>query len=81
VKPNKAQLVLNLLKENSDRAFYTTEIAARLKENGVTIRDVTVNLRRYEKRGHVYFRGYRNAGHETPFAAGYIVTCVESQNA
>ena len=74
VKPNKAQLVLNFLRENSDKAFYTTEIAARLKESGVTIRDVGVNLRRYEKRGEVCFRGYRNAEHETPFAAGYIVT-------
>ena len=77
VKPTKAQLVLNLLKENSDRAFYTTEIAARLEESGVTIRDVTVNLRRFEKNGRVYFRGYRNAEHETPFAAGYIVTYVD----
>jgi hypothetical protein len=77
VKPNKAQLVLDFLRENGDRAFYTTEIAARLKESGVTIRDVGVNLRRYEKRGHVYFRGYRNAEHETPFAAGYIVTYVD----
>jgi hypothetical protein len=60
VKPNKAQLVLNLVKQNCDKAFYTTEIAGRLKESGVTIRDVGVNLRRYEKRGQIYFRGYRN---------------------
>ena len=78
VKPNKAQLVLNFLRENGGRAFYTTEIAGRLKESGVTIRDVGVNLRRYEKRGLIYFRGYRNAEHETPFAAGYIVTYVDS---
>jgi hypothetical protein len=78
-KPNKAQLVLNFLRENGDKAFYTTEIAARLKDRGVTIRDVGVNLRRYEKRGQVYFRGYRNAEHETPFAAGYIVTYVDSK--
>jgi len=77
MKPNKAQLVLSFLRENGGRAFYTTEIAARLKESGVTIRDVGVNLRRYEKRGQVYFRGYRNAEHETPFAAGFIVTYVD----
>jgi len=40
LKPNKAQLVLDFLRENGDKAFYTTEIAARLKESGVTIRDV-----------------------------------------
>ena len=35
VRPNKAQLVLDFLRENGNRAFYTTEIAARLKESGV----------------------------------------------
>ena len=33
VKPNKAKLVLDLLRENGDRAFYTTEIAARLSRS------------------------------------------------
>jgi len=77
VRPNKAQLVLNFLRENPDKAFYTTEIAARLKESGIRIFDIAVNLRRYEKKGQVYFRGYRSAEHETPFAAGYIVTWVD----
>ena len=54
VKPNKAQLVLNYLRENADKAFYTAEIAGRLKESGVTIRDVGVNLRRYEKRASLF---------------------------
>jgi len=74
VKPNKAQLVLDFPRDNSG----TNEIAARLKENGVTIRDVTVNLPRFEKKCRVYFRGYRNADHETPFAAAYTVTCVDT---
>jgi hypothetical protein len=34
-------------------------------------------LRRYEKRGLIYFRGYRSAEHETPFAGGYIVTYID----
>jgi catechol 2,3-dioxygenase-like lactoylglutathione lyase family enzyme len=35
-------------------------------------------MRRYEKRGHVFFRGYRTAEHETPFAAGFIVTYLDA---
>ena len=77
-KPNKSQLILTFLRENVDRAFYTSEIAKLLKDQGVTIRDIAANLRRYEKKGHVFFRGYRTAEHETPFAAGYIVTYLDA---
>jgi hypothetical protein len=76
-KPNKSQLILSFLRENLDRGFYTTQIAEKLKGEGVTIRDISCNLRRYEKRGLVYFRGYRSAEHETPFAGGYIVTYID----
>jgi hypothetical protein len=78
VKLNKSQLILNFLRENLDKAFYTSEIAKLLKDQGITIRDMAANLRRYEKRGHVFFRGYRSAEHETPFAAGFIVTYLDA---
>ena len=78
VKPNKSQLILSFLRENIDRAFYTTEIPKLLKDQGITIRDIAANLRRYERRGQVFFRGYRTAEHETPFAAGYIVTYLDA---
>jgi hypothetical protein len=77
-KPNKSQLILSFLRDNVDRAFYTCEIAKLLKDQGVTIRDVAANLRRYERKGQVFFRGYRSAEHETPFAAGYIVTYLDA---
>jgi hypothetical protein len=77
VKPNKSQLILNFLKENLDKAFYTSQIAKTLKDQGITIRDIAANLRRYEKKGYVFFRGYRTAEHETPFAAGFIVTYLD----
>jgi len=76
-RENKAQLILAFLRDNPDRAFYTTQIVQRLKDKGVTIRDMACNLRRYEKKGLVYFRGYRSAEHETPFGAGYIVTYID----
>ena len=40
VKPNKVQLVLNFLREKPDKAFYTSEIVARLKDSGIDIFDV-----------------------------------------
>jgi len=76
-RENKSQLILAFLRDNPQRAFYTTQIAQRLKDKGVTIRDISCNLRRYEKRGLIYFRGYRSAEHETPFAGGYIVTYID----
>ena len=76
-RENKAQLILGFLRDNPDRAFYTTQIVERLKDKGVTISDIACNLRRYEKNGIVYFRGYRSAEHETPFGAGYIVTYID----
>jgi hypothetical protein len=77
-KPNKSQLIMTFLRENVDRAFYSSDIAKRLKDQGITIRDIAANLRRYERKGHVFFRGYRTAEHETPFAGGYIVTYLDS---
>jgi hypothetical protein len=50
VKTNKSQLILSFLKENPDRAFYTSEIAKLLKDKGITIRDVATGLRRYDRR-------------------------------
>jgi hypothetical protein len=77
-KPNKSQLIMTFLRENVDRAFYTTEIPKLLKDQGITIRDIAANLRRYEKKGYIFFRGYRTAEHETPFAAGFIVTYLDA---
>lgn len=78
VKPNKSQLILDFLRQNADKAFYTSEVAKLLKDKGITIRDIATNLRRYERRGLVFFRGYRSAEHETPFAAGFIVTYLDA---
>jgi hypothetical protein len=77
-KPNKSQIILNFLRQNVDKAFYTSEIARLLKDQGITIRDIATNLRRYERRGQVFFRGYRSAEHETSFAAGFIVTYLDT---
>jgi hypothetical protein len=76
-RENKSQLIMQFLRDNPDRAFYTSQIVERIKDKGVRISDIACNLRRYEKKGLVYFRGYRSAEHETPFEAGYIVTYID----
>jgi len=74
---SKAQLVLNFLKDNSDRAFYSTEIFNALKEKGVTMPDIMTTARRYEKKGLLYVRGYQTHDSQSPFQEGYLITWIE----
>ncbi|MEO9296225.1 MAG: hypothetical protein ABI347_11590 [Nitrososphaera sp.] len=74
---SKAQLVLNFLKENSDRAFYSTEIFNALKEKGVTMPDIMTTARRYERKGLLYVRGYQTHDSHSPFQEGYLITWIE----
>jgi hypothetical protein len=74
---SKAQMVLDFLKENRDRAWYSKEIYEKLRDAGVTQSDIMATVRRYEKRGMVYVRGYRSHDRQTPFAAGYLITWVD----
>ncbi len=74
---SKASRVLELLRSNPGKAFYSTEIAERLAEHGVKVRDVMANVRRWERRGLVYVRGYKTEERETPFKEGYLITWLE----
>jgi hypothetical protein len=75
---SKARLILNFLKDNSDRAFYSTEIYNTLKEKGVKMPDVMTAARRYERKGLLYVRGYQMHDSCSPFAEGYLVTWIDS---
>jgi hypothetical protein len=77
---SKAQLILNFLKENSDKAFYSTEIFNALKEKGVTMPDIMTTARRYERKGLLYVRGYQTHDSQSPFQEGYLITWIEQQN-
>jgi hypothetical protein len=74
---SKAQRVLGFLKENRDRAFFSKDIVEALAEHGVKTRDVMANVRRYERRGLVYVRGYKTDETETPFKRGYLLTWLD----
>jgi len=65
------------LSKNSERAFYSTEIAEALKDHGIEQRDVMSTVRRAERKGLVYVRGYRMHDRQTPFKEGYLITWID----
>lgn len=76
---SKSRLILEFLRQNRDKAFYSTEIVSALRSKGVKPSDVMTTARRYERKGLVYVRGYRTHDHQTPFKQGYLLTWVDQQ--
>jgi DNA-binding MarR family transcriptional regulator len=74
---SKSQVVLKFLKKNRGRAWYSKEIAEALKDRGVKPSDVMSTVRRYEKKGLLYVRGYRTHDRQTPFKQGYLITWLD----
>ncbi|MCW4046403.1 MAG: hypothetical protein NWE99_02420 [Candidatus Bathyarchaeota archaeon] len=74
---SKAKMILDFLKENNDKAFFSVEIAKTLADKAVKIRDVMATIRRYESL--VYVRGYRTEQGQTPFKNGYILTWIDQE--
>lgn len=76
-KYSKAKAILDFLRENRDRAFFSKEIAEALKDKGVKARDAMANVRRFERKGLVYVRGYKTEEKQTPFKEGYLITWLD----
>jgi len=76
---SKAKLILEFLKQNRDKAFYSTEVASALRGEGIEPCDVMATARRYERKGMVYVRGYRTHDQQTPFKQGYLLTWVNQR--
>jgi len=74
---SKASLILRFIRENSHRAYFTTEIVRTLSCAGVKQSDIMSNVRRWEKKGLVFVRGYKLDEKQTPFAEGYLVTWID----
>ncbi|MCD6484903.1 MAG: hypothetical protein J7L47_07335 [Candidatus Odinarchaeota archaeon] len=72
-KNSVAKRILEFLQKNKDNAFFSNEIATALQ---IPTSYVMCNIRRLEKKGFVYVRGYRNGDTETPFQNGYLITYV-----
>jgi len=78
-KISKAKRVLNFLEANPGRAFFSNEIVETLDKHGVRSRDVMGNVRRFERRGLVYVRGYKTDARQTPFQEGYLLTIIDKE--
>jgi len=70
---SKANKVLEFLKINGDKAFYSTDIVKELKVKSC---DIMANVRRFEKKGLVFVRGYQSHDHRSPFKKGFILTYI-----
>jgi len=78
-KKSKAQRILEFLERYRNRAFFSKDIADALKSHGVKVRDVMSNIRRFEKKGLVYVRGYKTDNRQTPFKKGYLITWLDQE--
>jgi len=74
---SKAKVILAFIETNRDRAFYSKELVAALKDKGVKPSDIMSNVRRFERKGVVYVRGYRMHDRQTPFKEGYLLTWID----
>lgn len=77
LQESRAKLILKFLEGNCDKAFYSKEVVEALKSKGVKPRDIMTHVRRFERRGLVYVRGYRTHGRQTPFKDGYLITWID----
>jgi len=71
---SKASKILNFLKKNENEAFYSVDIVKALE---IKSRDVMPNVRRYEKKGLVFVRGYQSHDQRSPFKKGFILTWID----
>ena len=75
---SKAKTILEFLEKNRDEAFYSVDIVKELK---LRTSDVMSNMRRYEKKGLLFIRGYNTHNRRSPFRKGYILTWIDQDKA
>jgi len=71
---SKARKILEFLQQNKDKAFYSKDIVEAL---GVKRCDIMPNVRRFERKGLVFVRGYQTHDRRSPFSKGYVLTWVD----
>jgi len=78
-KFSKAKRILAFLEENRGEAFFSVDIVEALKEHGVRVQDIMPNVRRFERKGLLYVRGYKSDERQTPFREGYLITWIDPE--
>jgi hypothetical protein len=71
---SKADRILYYLLNNKDKTFYSNDVVKAL---GVKSCDIMANVRRFEKKGLVYVRGYQTHDGRSPFRKGFLLTFVD----
>ena len=71
---SKADEILYYLLNNKEKAFYSNDIVKAL---GVKSCDIMANVRRFEKKGLVYVRGYQTHDGRSPFRKGFLLTYID----
>lgn len=71
---SKAYRILNYLINNKEKAFFSNNIVKAL---GVKSCDIMANVRRFEKKGQVYVRGYQTHDGRSPFRKGFLLTFID----
>jgi len=74
---SKAKLILKFLQGHAERAWYSKDVVEALKKHGVRPVDIMPNVRRFERKGLIYVRGYRTDSRQTPFTQGYLLTWID----
>ena len=68
---SKACIILDYSMNNGEKAFYSNDIVRELKVKSC---DIVANVRRFERKGLVFVRGYQTHDHRSPFKKGFILT-------
>jgi len=74
---SKSQRIMEFLEDNGDKAFFSRDVVDALEEHGVKPSDIMSTVRRYERKGMVYARGYKSDERETPFRRGFLLTWID----
>jgi Mn-dependent DtxR family transcriptional regulator len=77
---SKAKVIKEFLEEHRDQAFFSNDLTDALKDQGIKPSDIMTTVRRLEKKGVVYVRGYRLHDRQTPFKDGYLLTWINNNN-
>jgi len=71
---SQAARVIRYLREHRGEAFFSVEVAEALSGEGVKQGSVMSSVRRAERKGLVYVRGYKGHDRQSPFRRGYLLT-------
>ena len=73
--PSKSARIRSYLEDHKGAAYFSRELVDHL---GVNPSDIMSCIRRLERQGFVFVRGYREADRETPFTKGFLITWVDA---